>query len=153
MSNLIMNNKSHYFMLNGRKYINSFAGGGSVSPYVYHWSNDGKICVREEMGAVKWFFVGLTKDADDIAVPQELASYLPDFEAPGQYMSTAAYTDPDEAWDGSHYIGFVYPGTANVKIRTWSGSYLGGGTFWGVLNITHYPFANQQNEYTDPEDV
>lgn len=33
MPNLLQNNKSHYFMLNGRKYINSLAGdGGSSEP-------------------------------------------------------------------------------------------------------------------------
>ena len=121
--------------------------------YKYHWSNDGKICVREELGAVKWFFMGLTKDGDDIEVPTELVSYLPDFEAPGQYMHAIAFTDPEDAWDGSHYIGFVYPGTANVKIRSWYSTSLGGGTFWGVLDITHYPFTGQQNEYVDPTDI
>ncbi len=121
--------------------------------YKYHWSQDGKICVREEVGAIKWFFMGLTKDSADIEVPIELVSYLPDFETPGQYMSAIAFTDPEGAWDGSHYIGFVYPGTANVKIRSWYSSNLGGGTFWGVLNITHYPFANQRNDYFDPTDV
>lgn len=121
--------------------------------YKFHWSNDSKICVREEVGAVKWFFMGVTKGDADIDVPAELVPYLPDFEAPGQYMSSAAYTDQEEEWDGSHYIGFVYPGTANVKIRSWNSSSLGGGTFWGVLNITHYPFNNQQNEYVDPTDV
>lgn len=126
-------------------------GGGDI--YKYHWSNDGKICVREEVGAVKWFFIGLTKDSDDIEVPTELVSYLPDFEAPGQYMHAIAFTDPEGAWDKLHYIGFVYPGTANVKIRSWYSTSLGGGTFWGVLDITHYPFIGQQNEYVDPLDI
>lgn len=126
---------------------------GESDLYKYHWSQDGKICVREEIGAVKWFFMGLTKDSDDIEVPTELVSYLPDFETPEQYMSSIAFTDPEGAWDGYHYIGFVYPGTANVKIRSWYSSNLGGGTFWGVLDITHYPFANQRNEYIDPTDA
>lgn len=124
-----------------------------LGEYEYHWSNDSKICVRKEVGAIKWFFMGLTKQAADIDVPAELVPYLPDFEAPGQYMHCIAFTDPNGSWDGSHYIGFVYPGTANVKIRSWFITELGGGTFWGVLDITHYPFIGQQNPYVDPTNV
>lgn len=124
-----------------------------LGEYEYHWSNDSKICVRKEVGAIKWFFMGLTKQAADINVPEELVSYLPDFEAPGQYMHCIAFAEPNGSWDGSHYIGFVYPGTNNVKIRSWYLTALGGGTFWGVLDITHYPFIAQQNPYVDPTNV
>lgn len=121
--------------------------------YEYHWSNDGKICVRKETGCTKWFFCGLTKESGDMAVPEELVPYLPDFEAPSSAMNTKGYSDTSGTWPDK-WIGFVYPGTANVKIRSWNNyGDLAGGTFWGVLDITHYPFINQDNPYVDPMDI
>lgn len=124
-----------------------------LGEYEYHWSNDSKICVRKEVGAIKWFFMGLTKQTADIDVPAELVPYLPDFAAPSSVMNTKGYSDTSGTWPDK-YIGFVYPGTANVKIRSWDKyGNLSGGTFWGVLDITHYPFINQDNPYVDPTDV
>jgi hypothetical protein len=119
--------------------------------YKYHWSNDGKICVREEIGSTKWIFCGVTKTADDMAVPEELEEYLPQYTMPGQYINAKAYATPSATWDYD-YIGFVYPGTENVKIRTWHNSGLTAGTFYGVLDIS-LPTVDQDNDYTDPYDV
>jgi hypothetical protein len=70
---------------------------------------------------------------------------------PGQYINAKAYATPSATWDYD-YIGFVYPGTENVKIRTWHNSGLTAGTFYGVLDIS-LPTVDQDNDYTDPYDV
>lgn len=149
MPNLIMNNKSHYFMLNGRKYVNSFAGeGGSVSPYVYHWSNDGKICVREGIGEIKWFFKGYVTNSGEDPYPEELAEFFPYGALQGGAILGPAYSTSD-ATEQVGWIGFY-----RNYIRVWSidKDSLITGTFYGVVDAADNN-TEQHEAYTDPEDV
>ena len=100
--------------------------------------DNGKIIVRvnNSTNETLWFFNGFSKESDDVAIPDELVPYLPTQTSPQNIMQAKAWTDNTSTTQNG-WIGFVFPGTTSVKIRSWSnnGRQLITGTFWGVLDI------------------
>lgn len=116
--------------------------------------DNGKIIVRvnNNTNETLWFFNGFTKESTDMAIPQELVPYLPDHTTPTQVMQAKAWTD-DTSTTTNGWIGFVYVGTANVKIRSWTPNFtqLTAGTFWAVLDINgSYAEGGQTLPYSAP---
>lgn len=130
---------------NGNLYLTHDSGYDFIS-----YDND-KIVVRvnSTTGQIIWFFNGFTKTADDMTVPSELVPYLPRQTQSGQVALTWAWTD-DTSTTRNGAVGFLYPGTANVKIRSWNNNYsqLMAGTFWGTLIIDDA--GEQHNNYSSP---
>lgn len=117
---------------NGKLYLTHDGGYSFV-----HYNNDIiTIRVNNTTGQTLWFFNGFYKDAADLAIPAELVDYLPDHTTPTQVIQAKAWTD-DTSSTTNGWIGFVYPGTGSVKIRSWSINFatLVAGTFWAVLDI------------------
>lgn len=100
--------------------------------------DDGKIVVRvnNSTNETLWFFNGFTKNSEDMTVPNELVPYLPTQTSPQNVIQAKAWTDSTSTTQNG-WIGFLFPGTTSVKIRSWSnnGSQLVAGTFWAVLDI------------------
>jgi uncharacterized protein YneR len=113
--------------------------------------DDGKIIVRVNTSTDEkiWFFNGFTKESADIDVPTELVPYLPTVSTSGQVYIAWAWTD-NTSTTRNGAIGFLYPATSNVKIRSWNNDYsvLYGGTFWATLIIDGA--QEQQSNYTSP---
>lgn len=117
---------------NGNLYLTHDGGYDFIS------YDNGKIVVRvnNSTGQTLWFFNGFTKESSDMEVPAELAPYLPTQTSPVSVMMAKSWTD-DTSTTTNGWVGFLYPGTSNVKIRTWSanGSQLRSGESWAVLDI------------------
>lgn len=131
---------------NGKLYFTHDGG------YDFFNYDNGKIVVRTNTttGERIWFFNGFTKTADDMDIPAELVPYLPQQTQAGQVALTWAWTD-DTSTTREGAIGFLYPGTSSVKIRSWNNNYstLMGGTFWGTLIIDDA--GEQHNNYSAPD--
>lgn len=130
---------------NGNLYLTHDGG------YDFFSYDNGKIIVRTNTttGERIWYFNGFTKTADDMTVPSELVPYLPTQTQSGQVALTWAWID-DTSTTRNGAVGFLYPGTVNVKIRSWNNNYsqLMGGTFWGTLIIDDA--GEQHNNYSAP---
>lgn len=113
--------------------------------------DNGKIIVRvnTSTGETIWYFNGYTKESADIDVPTELVPYIPTQTYSGSVLMCWAWTD-DTSTTRNGAIGFLYPGTTSVKLRSWNDDYsvLYGGTFWGTLIIDGA--QEQQSNYTSP---
>ena len=137
-------------------------GGGGFPYYEYATAINDTIVVRRSVDIVNdrvevhtlWFFNGFTKEASDVPVPSNLADYLPVKQSPTSVVMTSAYdTEASESQVG--WIGFLYPATADVAIRSWdeSTASLLGGTFWAVLDVDAVDGTQQVREWFDPYDV
>lgn len=117
---------------NGNLYLTHDGGYDFIS------YDNGKIVVRvnNSTGQTLWFFNGFTKESGDMEVPVELVPYLPTQTSSISVMMAKSWTD-DTSTTTNGWVGFIYPGTSNVKIRTWSadGRYLRAGESWAVLDI------------------
>ena len=117
---------------NGNLYLTHDGGYDFIS------YDNGKIVVRvnNTTGQTLWFFNGFYKDSPDLAIPSELLPYLPNHTTSTNIIQAKSWTD-DTSTSTNGWIGFVYPGTSNVKIRSWSTNFsqLIAGTFWAVLDI------------------
>lgn len=124
--------------------VNVEGGGGDI--YKYHWSNDGKICVREGLGEVKWFFKNYNSPGE-YKYPQELKRFFPPIG--NTPILGPAYSTSD-ATEQVGWIGFY-----QNYIKTWSISkaILISGNFYGVVNATDYYTEEQHEVYTDPLDI
>ena len=136
-----------------------------VPTVFYHFqeSSDGKIVVRQKFDTsvtpfaieTKWFFSGYTKVQGDVDIPSELTPYVPTKTSTTRVMQAKAWTD-DTSSTTNGWIGFLDPGTANIKIRSWEPTFsqLTAGTFWAVLDINGSTEQGGQTEpYSDPYDI
>lgn len=137
----------------------------NVPTVFYHFkeSDDGKIVVRQKFDTsvtpfaveTKWFFRGFTKVQGDIDVPSLLQPYLPTKTATLRVIQAKSWTD-DTSSETNGWIGFLDPGTTDVKIRSWTPNFtqLTAGTFWAVLDINGSTAQGGQTEpYSDPYDI
>ena len=119
--------------------------------YEYHWSNDGKVCVRKGIGETKWFFIGLTKgdaDLDLEATYPELFEYIPkNGDITFAYAYETASSDTVIGYIGLYYYGGTW------YIRSWNPTlaYTMGGTFYSSMDVD--AGANQHTEYSNPLNV
>lgn len=117
---------------NGNLYLTHDGGYDFIS------YDDGKIIVRvnNSTGQTLWFFNGFYKESTDLDIPSVLLPYVPTQTSTINVMMAKSWTD-DTSTTTNGWVGFVYPGTSNVKIRTWnaSGSQLRAGESWAVLDI------------------
>ena len=133
---------------NGNIYLTHDGGYDFIS------YDNGKIIVRVNATTDEtlWFFNGFTKEADDLDIPEILVDYLPTQTAQSQIIQAKSWTD-DTSSETNGWIGFVYPGTNNVKIRSWSSNFnsLIAGTFWAVLDINgSTEQGGQTSNYYEP---
>lgn len=119
--------------------------------YEYHWSNDGKICVRKGIGVTEWFFIGLTKgDADlelETAYP-ELFKYIPkNGDIAFSYAYETASSDTVIGYIGLYYYNGIW------YIRSWDSTlaHTMGGTFYSNMDVNAGP--HQHTENSNPLDV
>lgn len=118
------------------------------SVYKYLWSNDEKICIREGIGEIKWFFNGYVTNSGEDPCPQEFAQFIPSGALQGGAILGPAYSTSD-ATEQVGWIGFY-----QSQIRVWSmnkGSLITG-TFYGVVDAADNT-VEQHEVYTDPLDV
>lgn len=132
---------------NGTVYF-TYDGG-----YEYISYDNGAIIVRVDHTNNKtlWFFNGFAKNADDMDIPTELVPYLPTQTSAQSVMMAKDWTDSTSTTtDG--WIGFVYPGTQNVKIRSWNTThYTDAVAGWAVLDIDGSTAEDGQTEpYQNP---
>lgn len=119
--------------------------------YEYHWSDDGKICVRKGIGITEWFFIGLTKGDTDLdleATYPELFKYIP---KNGDITFSYAY----ETASSDTVIGYIglYHYTDTWYIRSWDSTlaHTMGGTFYSNMDVNAGP--HQHTENSNPLDV
>ena len=134
---------------NADGYLNidvNVAGGGNL--YKYLWSSDEKICIREGIGEIKWFFKGYITDSGEDPCPQEFEQFIPSGALQGGVILGSAYST-SAATEQVGWIGFY-----QNKIRVWSMDkrYLITGTFYGIVDALDSS-AEQHEVYTDPLDI
>lgn len=122
--------------------------------YDYINYDNGKIIVRvntSDPTDCLWFFNGWNKGLNDIDIPEELVPYAPTKTSAVDAMQAKAWSDSSST---SHvgWIGFVYPGKSNVKMRSWSTNFTSLAEFdaWAILDINgSVEQGGQTEEYQD----
>lgn len=122
--------------------------------YEYINYDNGKIIVRvntSDPTDCLWFFNGWNKGLNDIDIPEELVPYAPTKTSAVDAMQAKAWGDSSST---SHvgWIGFVYPGKSNVKMRSWSTNFTSLAEFdaWAILDINgSVEQGGQTEEYQD----